>query len=58
MAALPLPPHLARALVAAGPLGCGDEVVTVCALLSIASVWVGASNRRRDLEEAKLRWAA
>lgn len=57
VAALPMAPRLTRALVAAGPLGCAEEVVTVIALLSVASLWVGASDRRRALEDAKQRWA-
>lgn len=55
MAALPLAPRLARVLVAAGPLGCAEEVITVVALLGVVSLWVGASDRRRALEEAKQR---
>jgi ATP-dependent RNA helicase DDX35 len=55
MAALTMAPRMARALVAAGPLGCAEEVITVIALLSVASLWVGASDRRRVLEESKQR---
>lgn len=57
MASLPLAPQLARAIVASGPLGCSEEVITVVALLGVASLWVGASDRRRALEESKLRCA-
>ncbi len=56
MAALPLAPQMARAIVAAGPLGCAEEVITIVSLLGVASLWVGASDRRRALEEAKLRY--
>ncbi len=56
MAALPLPPQVARAVVAGGAAGCGAEMVTLAALMSVGSVWVGAADRRRALQDAKLRW--
>lgn len=57
MAAIPLPVPLVRALVAGGAAGCGAEVVTIAALLSVSSPWVGFSDRRRGLQEAKLKFA-
>lgn len=57
MAELPLPPPIARAVVAGGAAGCGAEMVALAALLSVASLWVGASDRRRALQDAKLKWA-
>lgn len=58
MAELPLPPPIARAVVAGGAAGCGAEMVALAALLSVASLWVGASDRRRALQDAKLKWAS
>ena len=57
MAALPLPPAMARAVVAGGAAGCGAEMITLAALLSVASLWVGSTDRRRALQDAKLKCA-
>jgi len=44
MSALPLEPSLARSLLAAAELGCLPDALTVAAMLSAESVFVG--NRR------------
>lgn len=41
LAALPLEPPLAKCLLAAGQMGCAEEVLTVVAMLSVPSVWAG-----------------
>lgn len=41
MARLPLDPSLARVLAAAAELGCLDEALSVCAMLSSDSVFAG-----------------
>lgn len=57
MAELPVEPRLAAALLAGGRMGCAEEVATVVAMLGVQSVWAGARNDRKALDEAKLRSA-
>ncbi len=55
MAELPLEPRLAASLLAAGRFGCGQEIATICAMLSVHSVWAGGGGQRKALEEAQSR---
>lgn len=53
MAELPLEPRLAASLLAAGRFGCGQEIATICALLSVHSVWASGGGQRKAMEEAQ-----
>ena len=53
MAELPLEPRLAACLLAAGRFGCGQEISTICALLSVHSVWASRGGQRKAMEEAQ-----
>lgn len=55
MAELPVEPNLARALVAGAEAGCGEEIATVVAMLSVQSVW--AHGDSKILDAAKSRFA-
>lgn len=57
MAELPLPPPLARMVVLAGELGCGEEVLVVCAMLQIRSVFVNAMKRKGEAEKARRKFS-
>ena len=48
-------PQLARMVLAGSEVGCGEEVATVAAMLSVQSVWAHAGERA--LSEAKARFA-
>ncbi|PPS07082.1 hypothetical protein GOBAR_AA13541 [Gossypium barbadense] len=39
-------------------LGCSDEIITIAAVLSIQSIWFSARGAQKELDEAKLRFAA
>ena len=56
MAALPLDPQIAAALVAAGDAGCASEAAVVAAVLSVRSIWYG-NPRSTALREAQMRFA-
>eukprot|EP00898_Chlorokybus_atmophyticus_P005499 jgi/Chlat1/5950/Chrsp4S06270 len=53
MAELPVEPGLARALLAAGEMGCGVEMVTIAATLCVQSIWIGSRGRQREQDEKK-----
>ena len=57
MAELPLPPTLARMMVLAGELGCGEEVLILCAMLQIRSVFVIPFKRRSEAEKARRKFS-
>ena len=60
MAELPLPPRLARALLAGGDAGVGGAVATVCALAGVRSIFSAAAARAAGfpLEAAVASFAA
>lgn len=39
---LPLAPPLGKCLLASAALGCSQEVLTICAMLSVQSYWAGS----------------
>jgi hypothetical protein len=53
LAEVPLDPRLGRALLAAGELGCSEELATIAAMLSVQSVWTGPRGERHALMAAK-----
>ncbi|KAK9846930.1 hypothetical protein WJX84_012141 [Apatococcus fuscideae] len=57
MAELPLEPRLAATLLAAVRFGCGQEIATICALLSVHSVWASGGGQRKAMEEAQSKFA-
>lgn len=54
MTQLALDPRLAAALLAADGNGCTDELLTVAAMLSVQSIWVGGRQNRKATDAAKL----
>lgn len=50
---LPLEPMLGRCLLASAELGCGEELLTLVAMLSVQSVWRGPGGRTREYDEAR-----
>jgi ATP-dependent RNA helicase DHX33 len=60
MAAFPLQPRLTAAILAAAALGCGEEVVTIVALLSAESPFLlpAARDRREEAEAAHRKFQA
>lgn len=56
MTQLALEPRLAAALLAAegGPAPCTQELLTIAAMLSVQSIWVGGHANRRATDAAKL----
>ena len=55
MAELPLEPNLAKCLIAGAEAGCGEEIATVVAMLSVQSVW--AHGDHKILDAAKSRFS-
>lgn len=58
VAEIPLDPMLSKAILASDELGCSEEILTVAAVLSVQSIWISARGAQRQLDEAKLRFAA
>ncbi|GMH30367.1 hypothetical protein Nepgr_032210 [Nepenthes gracilis] len=58
VAEIPLDPMLSKMILASGQLGCSEEIVTIAAVLSIQSIWISVRGARKELDEAKLRFAA
>ena len=54
MTQLALDPRLSAALLAADRGGCTEELLTVAAMLSVQSIWVGGRENRRATDAAKL----
>ncbi|KAJ4828539.1 hypothetical protein Tsubulata_035963 [Turnera subulata] len=58
VAEIPLDPMIAKMILSSNQLGCLDEIITIAAILSIQSIWVSARGAQKELDEAKLRFAA
>ncbi|XP_031287502.1 probable pre-mRNA-splicing factor ATP-dependent RNA helicase DEAH9 isoform X2 [Pistacia vera] len=58
VAEIPLDPMISKMILASNELGCSEEIITVAAVLSIQSIWVSARGAQKELDEAKLRFAA
>lgn len=58
VAEIPLDPMISKMILASDSLGCSEEAITIAAILSIQSIWVSARGSEKDLDEAKLRFAA
>ncbi|XP_044494912.1 probable pre-mRNA-splicing factor ATP-dependent RNA helicase DEAH9 isoform X3 [Mangifera indica] len=58
VAEIPLEPMISKMILASNELGCSEEIITVAAVLSIQSIWVSGRGAQKELDEAKLRFAA
>ncbi|XP_010686351.2 probable pre-mRNA-splicing factor ATP-dependent RNA helicase DEAH9 isoform X1 [Beta vulgaris subsp. vulgaris] len=58
LAEIPLDPMLSKAILASSELGCSEEMLTIGAVLSVQSIWISVKGAKKQLDEAKLRFAA
>ncbi|KAB1221979.1 putative ATP-dependent RNA helicase DHX35 [Morella rubra] len=58
VAEIPLEPMISKMILSSSKLGCSEEIITVAAVLSVQSIWVSVRGVQRELDEAKLRFAA
>ncbi|XAR59210.1 RNA helicase [Bertholletia excelsa] len=58
VAEIPLDPMISKMILASNELGCSEEIITIAAVLSIQSIWISVRGHQKELDEAKLRFAA
>ncbi|TXG47517.1 hypothetical protein EZV62_026811 [Acer yangbiense] len=65
VAEIPLDPMISKMILSSSELGCSEEIITIAAILSIqvnlllrCSIWVSSRGAQRELDEARLRFAA
>ncbi|KDO77783.1 hypothetical protein CISIN_1g005436mg [Citrus sinensis] len=58
VAEIPLEPMISKMILSSNELGCSEEIITISAVLSIQSIWVSGRGAQKELDEAKLRFAA
>ncbi|KAG6694803.1 hypothetical protein I3842_09G066400 [Carya illinoinensis] len=58
VAEIPLEPMISKMILSSNELGCSEEILTIAAVLSVQSIWVYERGVHRELDEAKLRFAA
>ncbi|XP_038894406.1 probable pre-mRNA-splicing factor ATP-dependent RNA helicase DEAH9 [Benincasa hispida] len=58
VAEIPLEPMISKMILASGELGCSEEIITIAAVLSIQSIWASSRGGQKELDEARLRFAA
>ncbi|XP_041024117.1 probable pre-mRNA-splicing factor ATP-dependent RNA helicase DEAH9 isoform X2 [Juglans microcarpa x Juglans regia] len=58
VAEIPLEPMISKMILSSNELGCSEEILTIAAVLSVQSIWVYGRGVHRELDEAKLRFAA
>ncbi|GKV36801.1 hypothetical protein SLEP1_g44893 [Rubroshorea leprosula] len=58
VAEIPLEPMISKMILASSELGCSEEAITIAAVLSIQSIWFSGRGVQKQLDEAKLRFAA
>ncbi|KAL6546541.1 ATP-dependent RNA helicase [Orobanche minor] len=58
VAEIPLDPMISKMILASNNYGCSEEVITIAAVLSIQSIWFSVRGAQKELDEAKLRFAA
>ncbi|KAI3456192.1 hypothetical protein Pfo_012855 [Paulownia fortunei] len=58
VAEIPLDPMISKMILASNDYGCSVEVITIAAVLSIQSIWFSVRGAQKELDEAKLRFAA
>uniref|UniRef100_A0A2P2M6A5 RNA helicase n=1 Tax=Rhizophora mucronata TaxID=61149 RepID=A0A2P2M6A5_RHIMU len=49
---------ISKMILSSNELGCSEEIITIAAILSIQSIWVSIRGAQKELDEAKLRFAA
>ncbi|KAK9085449.1 hypothetical protein Sjap_025860 [Stephania japonica] len=49
---------ISKMILSSNSLGCSEEIITIAAVLSIQSIWVSSRGIQKELDEAKLRFAA
>lgn len=58
VAEIPLDPMISKMILSGGVLGCSEEVITIAAILSVQSIWVPVRGVQKEMDEAKLHFAA
>ncbi|XP_023542287.1 probable pre-mRNA-splicing factor ATP-dependent RNA helicase DEAH9 isoform X1 [Cucurbita pepo subsp. pepo] len=58
VAEIPLEPMISKMILASGDLGCSEEIITIAAVLSIQSIWASSRGAQKELDEARLQFAA
>ncbi|KAH7544924.1 hypothetical protein FEM48_Zijuj01G0037500 [Ziziphus jujuba var. spinosa] len=58
VAEIPLDPMISKMILSSSHLGCTEEIITIAAVLSIQSIWTSGWGAQKELDEAKLRFAA
>nr|XP_023907476.1 probable pre-mRNA-splicing factor ATP-dependent RNA helicase DEAH9 [Quercus suber] len=58
VAEIPLEPMISKMILSSNELGCSEEILTIAAILSVQSIWVSGRGVQKELDEAKLRFAA
>ncbi|XP_062162753.1 probable pre-mRNA-splicing factor ATP-dependent RNA helicase DEAH9 [Alnus glutinosa] len=58
VAEIPLEPMVSKMILSSSKLGCSEEIITIAAILSVQSIWVSGRGVKKDMDEAKLRFAA
>ncbi|CAA0817835.1 RNA helicase family protein [Striga hermonthica] len=59
IAEIPLEPMVSKMILASNKYGCSEEIITIAAVLSIQqSIWFSVRGAQKELDEAKLRFAA
>nr|XP_023887830.1 probable pre-mRNA-splicing factor ATP-dependent RNA helicase DEAH9 [Quercus suber] len=51
-------PMISKMILSSNELGCSEEILTIAAILSVQSIWVSGRGVQKELDEAKLRFAA
>ncbi|KAL5699145.1 RNA helicase [Ranunculus cassubicifolius] len=58
VAEIPLDPMISKTILSGGAFGCLEEIITIAAILSVQSIWVSVRGVQKEMDEAKLRFAA
>ncbi|RAL44761.1 hypothetical protein DM860_003520 [Cuscuta australis] len=58
VAEIPLDPMISKMILASSVSGCSEEIITIAAVLSIQSIWISLRGVQKEMDEAKLRFAA
>ncbi|KAJ4981825.1 hypothetical protein NE237_032662 [Protea cynaroides] len=58
IAEIPLDPMISKMILSANQLGCSEEIITIAGILSVQSIWVSIRGAQKELDEARLRFAA
>ncbi|XP_019175861.1 PREDICTED: probable pre-mRNA-splicing factor ATP-dependent RNA helicase DEAH9 [Ipomoea nil] len=58
VAEIPLDPMISKMILASSESGCSEEIITIAAVLSIQSIWISLRGVQKEMDEAKLRFAA